>query len=274
MTQHIPTIFRRAHKTIIVRNGQGLRDCCTKAIGTIKSDDDIEGAVRTITAHVLEHRVNNGGRIKEGVFDRLWVLQEVILSRFIQFARCDNLTSISNQEPTFGTPLPSIYNFLEFMLLVRQRFGVGTKMIILDIAEKEMRLNLLNAFIHNGTVCRNQPLKSLPFPSPIDFIPYFNSTRVTSHPRDFILAIMPQYDFYNVPVNAKEMTFGELFVDCFQQGRKSGWDLTPLIPADNIEPEFTFPLTDNIPEPVCLGGPGEIVPRSEAGLSRIRFALS
>jgi hypothetical protein len=79
--------------------------------------------------------------------------------------------------------------------------------------------------------------------------------RMTTHSRDFILAIMPQYEFYKVPETAKDMSFGELFVDCFQQGRKAGWDLHPLVFLPGVRSEccHEFSATDNVPELIYLG---------------------
>jgi hypothetical protein len=252
VTQHIPKIFRCAQKTIVVKNGNGLRECCIQAIGRIDVEEEIERAVRAITDHALAHRPDNGGRIKEDVFERLWVLQEVTLSRSIQFVRCDDMGSNSDPKHTFGTPVPSIYGFLEFLLRSTAVWGWDENHHH-DGTETELRLNMIRAFVNDGIVRRNQPLKSRPFPSQWELLPHQTSTRLTSHPRDFILALMPQYDFYQVPQNARRMKFGELFVDCFEQGRRAGWELAPLITGGSTSVQAAFPLTDNIPEPACLG---------------------
>lgn len=65
---------------------------------------------------------------------------------------------------------------------------------------------------------------------------------------------MPRYRFYRVPETAKEMTFQELFVDCFQQGRDAGWEFSPLITDGGAAPKLDiFQPTTNIPLPGCLG---------------------
>jgi hypothetical protein len=43
------------------------------------------------------------------------------------------------------------------------------------------------------------------------------SARLTSKPRDFILAVAPQYGSYKTPSIASRMTFEELFMDCCRQ---------------------------------------------------------
>ena len=35
ITQHIPTIFRHAQRTIVIKDGTGLRDCCVQAMGNV-----------------------------------------------------------------------------------------------------------------------------------------------------------------------------------------------------------------------------------------------
>jgi hypothetical protein len=94
-------------------------------------------------------------------------------------------------------------------------------------------------YMRSSTMVHTMPRKCLPrgalrFPTAEDFLEYKHSTHRTSHSRDFILTIMPQYRFYVVPVMAKQMKFGELFVDCFHQGQEVGWNLIPLIQANGL----------------------------------------
>ena len=79
------------------------------------------------------------------------------------------------------------------------------------------------------------------------------SKRCTSKPRDFILAVMPQFSFYIVPKNAKKLSFQDLFIDCTTQLRtKTGSDLAPLF-IDYAEFNVEEPATKNIPSPAILG---------------------
>ena len=113
-----------------------------------------------------------------------------------------------------------------------------------------------STYIDCGDVNRGTAHKPRPFR--YDLEPNLTSSRRTSHPCDFLLAVMPQYDFYQVPSNAKDMSFGELFLDCFQQGRRAGFNLHPLLTADGAVDivcilRGTVPATDNVPEPACHG---------------------
>jgi hypothetical protein len=83
-----------------------------------------------------------------------------------------------------------------------------------------------------------------------EFKNQIGSPRRTSKARDFILAIMPQYEFYSIPTNARCRSFSDLWHDCFMQLRAETRDsrLGPLFPAGKSA--FWF---GSIPTPVTLG---------------------
>jgi hypothetical protein len=116
----------------------------------------------------------------------------------------------------------------------------------------------IEAYVTNGTISRRptRPDQEVRLHVP-EFVHQFNSTRRTSKPRDFILAVMVRFVFYKVPENAKDMSFGELFVDCAHQARSIGFPLRPIITAGRdstpVEAAHWPDLTDNIPVPTCLG---------------------
>jgi hypothetical protein len=89
VTQHIPAIFRRAQRTVVIRNGTALGPCCLDGIGGVIGLDNKD--IRTgWRAQLSEHHANSheGDDFKEGVLSRLWVLQEVMLSDTLQFVQC------------------------------------------------------------------------------------------------------------------------------------------------------------------------------------------
>ena len=89
VTQHIPTIFRCAQRTVVIRSGFVIRDCCVHAMGDLSSWVATKSPCRErLLAHV--DRSHNRRRIEEANLSRLWVLQEIILSDTIQFVRCDH----------------------------------------------------------------------------------------------------------------------------------------------------------------------------------------
>jgi hypothetical protein len=51
----------------------------------------------------------------------------------------------------------------------------------------------------------------------------------TTKARDFILAITPQFSFYMIPKDAKDMTFSAIFCDCIRQLAAIWHVMAPLI---------------------------------------------
>ncbi|KAG7126267.1 hypothetical protein HYQ44_001307, partial [Verticillium longisporum] len=95
---------------------------------------------------------------------------------------------------------------------------------------------------------------SPPVPRARDLGLHLVSTRQTSKGRDFILAIMPQYQFYKVPTTARKMTFSELFLDCCHQLRSHNAGIAPfLMDSESPLDGDVGTLSCGVPEPVCLG---------------------
>ena len=66
--QHIPTIFRRAKKTIVIRDGGGLRPCCTTAIGKIRKSENHRKVGQRLVSHFIDmHDLDNS--FDEGVLE-------------------------------------------------------------------------------------------------------------------------------------------------------------------------------------------------------------
>ena len=75
----IPTIFRMAKKTIAVRECDGLYDCCIAAVNGFESVTEF---VKKFHAHDDEHF---DYICAESYLQRLWTLQECLLSHTIEF---------------------------------------------------------------------------------------------------------------------------------------------------------------------------------------------
>ena len=267
VTQHIPAIFRNAHKTIVVRNSAGFRECPEHTVENADdnrnysdpsfNEDNWVGGRHEMMKHIFTYYDSEIQRrgVYEAILGRLWVLQEIMLSKEIKFVRCDAVPE-SNPLPTEQWGHPSVTASLtEFGSSLRYYL----KVIGWDDEQGEADvLPFLFAFLHGGSVSRNHFTKPRRFPENLDFWAHRNSHRKTGNPRDFILAILPQFEFYIVPENAKNMSFQELFVDCFHQGMKQeGWTLAPLLMADHIDlgqdiTSFLMPTT-HMTDPVCLG---------------------
>ncbi len=75
----IPAIFKMAKRTIAVREPDGLYDCCVKAVEGFKDFTDFG-------TRLIEHHDKHGDDVwVESYLQRLWTLQECLLSKNIQF---------------------------------------------------------------------------------------------------------------------------------------------------------------------------------------------
>ena len=94
------------------------------------------------------------------------------------------------------------------------------------------------------------------------FRSYFhNSRRRTTKPQDFILATMPQIDFYKIPPTGGDMTFSELFLDCLRQMKRRGFPVRLLFTGE-VKTRLCELLNDPIPERLSIPEPttlGDVV---------------
>jgi len=251
VTQHIPTIFRRAQRTVVIRGAAGLRDCCVKAYELLPGGEVYD----YVTVRTHHNKTHDGLRFDESVLTRLWPLQEIILSDCIQFVRCEN---VADKEITFTSPHGAMSissaNILNDLLSLAITWAFhadnpsGSSTPVVEFQK---------AFLNCAFVSRSPMTRHRSVPANAELLMHLDSTRRTSKPRDFILAIMPQYKFYTVPKEAKLMDFGKLFVDCCNQlGRvqlPSDGAMTPLLSFGSIKSSNIFTAMDNIPQPASLG---------------------
>jgi hypothetical protein len=92
--QAIPDIFRDAEKTIAIREGDGYYRCCVKAANGCKTHEEMQ---TKLVDHVEEHSYDV---LDESYLNRLWTLQECLLSHTIQFVTCGSGKSITPGRPS------------------------------------------------------------------------------------------------------------------------------------------------------------------------------
>ncbi|KAJ9613047.1 hypothetical protein H2200_002988 [Cladophialophora chaetospira] len=263
VTGHIPTIFQYAKRTIVIKDGVGTKDCCGQAVGQIILLDGPWSSA-LLTPYVDEHASQL--RFDEAVLTRLWPFQEIILSDVLQFVCClasgfpesmERDTPTSQGDISFRT-VEDIYfrpviSALQNLAESWSQYGHDGGLDSIETAK------FIHAFLNHGQVSR----KAVPGVRSRshgigDLAAAKDSGRRTTKTRDFVLAIMPQFPWYTVPENAKKMTFGELFVDCFQhQAERGGVKFSPLVtigwqntPKDILP---TPPVSGNVPTPKTLG---------------------
>ena len=80
--QTIPRIFSDAARTLAVREDDGIYECCAEALEGVQGLDDF---YEKMWHHNTKHY---GDVIHESYLQRLWTLQECMLSHTIQFTVC------------------------------------------------------------------------------------------------------------------------------------------------------------------------------------------
>lgn len=79
ITKSIPSLFRNASCTIVLRESDGFYDCCREAV---EGFDDYESFLEKMVSHHPSHKNHV---MVESYLQRLWTLEECLLSRTVQF---------------------------------------------------------------------------------------------------------------------------------------------------------------------------------------------
>jgi len=103
VTQYIPAIFRRAQKTIAVRQGEGIRYCCYQAANFPRDPAQLFSNLMVspffdrLARHYAEHHVGEDPPT-DGMISRLWPLQELLFSNEVHFVQCSLLPRTDSNE--------------------------------------------------------------------------------------------------------------------------------------------------------------------------------
>ena len=262
VTQHIPSIFRNANRTIVLREGTAFEECCAIVIEDAAADaEEGFGWEQPLIDH--HKAVHPRVHFDEVVFSRLWIMQEILLSDRVQFVRCDTEPLNLGEHGSDYIRKWAAINLRESLKTLASswslmwREGSATK----EAKLRDVRAFLL-AFLTCGTVSRDPVQNQSSIPTiGIDSSIWVNaySLHRATKCRDYVLAVMPRFEFYKVPPGVRQMSFGELFVDCFFQLEKeaivtdSYGLLDPLITAPFDAGFATLLPSANIPEPKSLG---------------------
>jgi hypothetical protein len=96
ITKSIPSLFRNASCTIVLRERDGFYDCCRE---TVEGFENYESFLRKMVSH---HRAHEGHVRVESYLQRLWTLEECLLSRRVQFTVGPNSKYILIYSSTAG----------------------------------------------------------------------------------------------------------------------------------------------------------------------------
>lgn len=194
-------------------------------------------------------------RIADGVLTRLWPLQEIILSDIVQFVRCEAVAVSRSVEASL--PAHSQYDLASSLATLAVAWDTYTVNDESNVWHRigTAKWSFIAAYFQLGEAKRTFFAETIPeTPRARDLGLHLVSTRQTSKPRDFILAVMPQYAFYSMPKNARRMSFSELFLDCCHQLRNRDVDIAPLLmDSENPLDGRIGHLSTGIPEPAFLG---------------------
>lgn len=251
-TAIMPDIYKHAQKTIVIRDGSGFQSCCVDAIGQLRTWADYHNGIKQWNTHWrTDHR---GQRLYEGILERLWPLQESVFSNHVQFISCEE--SLARTTFSWG----DIYSRTQFISANTDRLWTMSRAWASYGTTGEVsgdeQLAFMNALLHNGEISRDRTSR-IPFSSAIgrEFLIQSNSTRRTTKARDLILTTMSQYSWYTAPTprDIRNMSFGQLFRDCFDQARRAHRATLPRITGGMVGDDGLVLETSNIPEPEYLG---------------------
>ncbi|KAH8777589.1 hypothetical protein F5883DRAFT_696232 [Diaporthe sp. PMI_573] len=257
VVKHIRDIYRNATKTIIVREAGGFNSCCAAIIAeyrSVKEDRlhylrDPAEILDPIQDHMNTHHPTG---LREIWFERVWPLQELQLSDSIQFAVCQD--DDENQAGTKERSLDGMGSKVDQLLSAADLWVRRGKWVwalgaeqsanlraetsregrvdseVLDnyfrnnevlSRRQKARKEFIAAILGDGTASRgmtvespSSELKTSPFEQ---LRQSQESARETSKPRDFILAVMAQFKWYDVPSRAVSADFGMFYEDCVMQ---------------------------------------------------------
>ncbi|KAH9207016.1 hypothetical protein DL95DRAFT_484322 [Leptodontidium sp. 2 PMI_412] len=250
--QSIPAIFRDAQKTIAVREEDGIYDCCEKAV---RGFADYEELVRKLIMHIDEH---DGDDYRESYLQRLWTLQEVLLSRTIQFVISER------KKLSYEERHQNPYWYRENVVRVLDSLYGLAHAFEFTSNDGSLRgiTDFMKAYICSGTVTSERRLmrgaNENIFTNSFANV-YASSIRSATEPRDYIFATMPQFPWYHYPEEAARMTFNEIFLNFYEQSTRNGHRFACRITRSMItiqdchNADHAWHPSGLQPEPVCLG---------------------
>ncbi|KIV89469.1 hypothetical protein PV10_06866 [Exophiala mesophila] len=254
VVRHIPNIYRGAAKTIVIREPGGFAKCCADAM-TADGNTWMNGARENFQRHMRTSHYFHP--LAEPWFDRLWVLQEAVLSDTIQFTICGHVEhedfDVEDDLWGYATRFKQLTDHLQATAYSWISYGVDQ-----DGSDQEYN-EFVHAFLHNGVVTRKTAdvdrHRRRSGIAEIDV--HLNSMRQTTKARDFILAIFPQFGWYVPPENVRTMAFGQLWLDLCRQASQAGYaflaHVTRGMVSDSPSADASRLATDNVPTPQVLG---------------------
>ncbi|CAN9289505.1 unnamed protein product [Alternaria alternata] len=251
----IPTIFRMAKKTIAVRECDGLYDCCIAAVNGFESVTEF---VKKFHAHDDEHF---DYICAESYLQRLWTLQECLLSHTIEFVVGTNNQPKTPAVRAQTTDDVSVYRHRAERTILADALWVLAYSFSGSQGIPAMN-DFFKAYVHGGTVINPRGAQRTQ-EEDIHTGSFLKvnraSHRSATMPRDYIFATMPSFPWYTYPSKeALTMSFGDIYLDLYQQAARSGHAFTCRFTRSMIDATCTDPVigwlpSQHLPSPTTLG---------------------
>jgi hypothetical protein len=287
----IPQIYRKAKFTIVIREEGGICSDCFDAMEELYVSEDgsdppeetayFRAAMNNFTALDEHMRGSHSQGIQELWMERNWPLQELLLSNTVEFAVCKEVSKETPGRSRRWESMPSTSAFdtikarttlMDLASLAETWVGLSAREP--DSPRRIQEINLIEDFLEalreNGRVTR---------PSTQEWNPSLfhqlsrssNSTRQSGKSRDYVLAVLPQFAWYQLPTNVKSMGFGPVYQDAILQiGEKyCGNPQQEELPSGNskirtkitegllcglsVDHRSSFQPSSDVPNPECLG---------------------
>ena len=276
----IPDIYSNASKLIAIRDGEGLRDCCVENLGDIScwQEKGLSNLVEhSRDAHFLE------ATFDERYLQRLWPLQELLLCNTVQFTSCQSWFV----KPTTNDPNEISVSVLR---MLDHLSALARSWLLEKVSSGPKITEFMHAFLNCETISRNGALvvhRSLSPSSDELYQAEINSMRTTSKARDFILAVMPLYTWWQSPGQKGELKkwcFPQIFSYCAKRAREGnhgflGTFTRGMTDVDSVGNDTAWLPSEDIPIPEnlgdfykLLGSPSPATPSEKHGIlmNRVR----
>ncbi|KAG9186294.1 hypothetical protein G6011_02850 [Alternaria panax] len=250
----IPDIFMMAKKTIAVKECDGLYDCC---IAAVDGFDDYDEFTQKFHAHYS----HSDYTCTESYLQRLWTLQECLLSHTIEF-----VVGTDNHPKKLAVRAQAKDDVMFYRYQTERTILADALWVLAYSFSGSQGVSVMNkffkAYVHGGTVINpNRAQRSQDEDIHTGSFLRVNlaSHRSATMPRDYIFATMPAFPWYTYPKkDALSMSFGEIYLDLYQQAALSGHAFTCRFTRSMVDAACTDPTdgwlpSQHLPSPSTLG---------------------
>jgi len=225
--KHIPSIFRSAQRTVVVRDGAGFRDCCVQAAGSPGMwFSPYLGSHTRSRLHQHCETMHGDECFVEGIFSRLWIVQEILISDNLQFVSEEQQVIRFGEEKYFAGSSKVQIRRLEMIAVAWAAYGRGDS----TSGSRATHFKFIDAFLSCGFTSR---------PPVADMEPQFWQNEVADDILDPTLQCLLFPGFYLAVVENR-------VADCSHQVEKLSGNVNGMTDQED-DPIRKCPLNRHIP---------------------------